>query len=379
MRRASAGLMAAVAAAAAVLAAAAGARAGSATVPGVGTISGTVTNHTGAPRPLAGQPVRLTAYANGAEQDWKATTSDARGRFTFSVPVDPQRTYVVWLHYKDGEYTSAPVVLAAPGQRASVALRVWEPTSDAGVLRINVHHIIIEPGDGAVRVAELLVVANTSDRTYVGTSSEGNRRRILHFSLPDGARDVQLMEGLYERAVTVGAGALIDSVGVTPGMHEIAYAYAVPAAGAALALDRRVDYPTDRLEVFGRAGPALSVAPLTRQSDVQTEQGTYARYSGGPVQAGAVVRVGLTGLSARRASARYAAMGAFLGLVAAAIIYPFVRRRRPAASRPSMPQRDELIDAVAALDDRFEAGAMPEPEYRRRRARYLERLRRMST
>jgi hypothetical protein len=43
--------------------------------------------------------------------------------------------------------------------------------------------------------------------------------------------------------------------------------------------------------------------------------------------------------------------------------------------RPAVMNRDELIQAVAALDDRFEAGEVPEAEYRRRRARYLERLR----
>jgi hypothetical protein len=354
----------------------AGSATAGAAAPGVGTISGTVTNHTGPPRPLAGQPIRLTAYVNGAEQDWKETASDARGRFSFTVPVDPQRTYVAWLHYKDGEYTSAPVILKTAGQRASVSLRVWEPTSDAGVLRVNVHHIIVEPGQGAVRVAELLVVVNSTDRTYVGVGSNGSRRQSLQFSLPDGARDVQLMDGLYERAVTVSADALIDSVGVKPGMREIAYSYTVPITGRTMALGRRVDYPTERLEVFGRAGATLSVAPLVRQDDVKTDQGSYARYSGGPVEAGRAVRIGLTGLPVRRPTARYAAIAVFLGLMAAAVVYPFLRRSRPSGEpRRTRQSRDDLIQAVAALDDRFEAGEVSEADYRRRRARYMERLR----
>lgn len=344
--------------------------------PAAGTISGTVTNHTGGPRPLAGHPVRLTAYVNGAEQDWKETTSDARGRFTFTVPVDPQRTYVAWLHYKDGEYTSTPVTLKTAGQRASVTLRVWEPTSDAGVVKVNVHHIIIEPGEGAVQVAELLVFVNTSDRTYVGGGSNGDRRQSLHFSLPDGARDVQLMDGLDERAVTVSADELVDTVGVKPGMREIAYSYALPVTGRTVEVRRRVDYPTGRLEVFGRAGATLSVTPLGRQDDVKTDQGVYARYSGGPIEAGAIVKVGLTGLPVRRPTGRYAAIAAFIGLVAAGIVYPFLRRpRRVVEPRRAVMGRDELIQAVAALDDRFEAGEVPEAEYHRRRTRYLERLR----
>jgi len=352
----------------------------SAGAPAAGTISGTVANHTGSPHPLAGHPVRLTAYVNGAEQDWKETITDARGRFSFTAPVDPQRTYVAWLHYKDGEYTSAPVILKTAGQRASVTLRVWEPTSDAGVLRVNVHHIIVEPGEGAVQVAELLVVVNSSNRTYVGggvgAGADGTRRRSLRFSLPDGARDVQLMDGLYERAVTVNADELSDSVGVKPGTREIAYSYTVPITGRAMALGRRVDYPTERLEVFGRAGATLTVTPLARQDDVKTDQGTYARYSGGPVEAGTIVKVGLTSLPVRRPTARYAALAVFVGLITAAVVYPLLRRSRiPGNPTRSRQSRDELIQAVAALDDRFEAREVPEAEYRRRRARYLERLR----
>ena len=353
-----------------------------AAAPAVGTISGTVTNHTGSARPLAGHTVRLTAYVNGAEQHWKETTSDAQGRFSFSVAVDPQRTYVAWLNYKDGEYTSAPVILKTAGQRATVALKVWEPTSDAGVVRINVHHIIVEPGEGTVQVAELLVLVNNTDRTYVGgdagDGSSGKRRQALRFSLPDGAQNVQLMDGLYENAVTVSADELIDSLGVKPGMREVAYSYTVPTTARTLALGRRVDYPTGRLEVFGRAGAALTALPLARQDDVTTDQGTYVRYSGGPLDPGAVVKVALTGLRAPRATGRYLVLAGFIGLLAAGVVYPFLRRAHPEKQgevRHTAMTREELIQAVAALDDRFEAGTIPDAEYRRRRARYLERLR----
>jgi hypothetical protein len=118
------------------------------------------------------------------------------------------------------------------------------------------------------------------------------------------------------------------------------------------------------------------VAPLVRQDDVKTDQGSYARYSGGPVEAGRAVRIGLTGLPVRRPTARYAAIAVFLGLMAAAVVYPFLRRSRPSGEpRRTRQSRDDLIQAVAALDDRFEAGEVSEADYRRRRARYMERLR----
>lgn len=343
------------------------------------TISGTVTNHTGAPRPMGGIEVRLTAYANGAEADWKTVTTSARGEFAFNVPTDPQRTYALQVKYKGGEYDS-PALAFKPGETVKrVPLRVYEPTDDASVLSVNVHHVIVEAGEGLVQVAELLVFTNTSDRTYIGGAPRADgKRETLRITLPQGAANVQYMDGLMECCVFVTEGGLVDTMDVEPGMREIAYVYTLPSGRGALAMTRRLDYPSERVEVFGPRTFTMTVSPLQPQQDVKTDQGTYARFSSAPLGAGAEVRLTLSGLPVPRSGARRMAIAAFAGIVAAALAYPLLRKRTKPAPRPANGQtRDELIAAVAALDDRFDAGQIPEAEYRERRERYMTKLRRL--
>ncbi|HXF81725.1 MAG TPA: SHOCT domain-containing protein, partial [bacterium] len=260
-----------------------------------------------------------------------------------------------------------------------VALRVYEPTSDPSVLRVAVHHIIVEAGEGLIQVAELLVFTNTSDRTYIGgTPRADGKRETLRLTLPRGAGNVQYMDGLMECCVFPTDTGFVDTMDVEPGMREIAYTYTLPAERGALALTRRLDYPAERVEVFGSRAFTMRVSPLQPQADVQTEQGVYARFSATALAAGTDVQIALSGLPVPRGGARRIAVAAFAGIVAAALIYPLLRQRNRREAPPAEPTREELIAAVAALDDRFEAGEISEAEYRERRARYLATLRRLT-
>lgn len=344
--------------------------------PPTATITGVIQNHTGGTRAASGLALTLTAYVDGAEKDSKTTTTDARGRFTFAVPADPLRSYVVKATYKGGEYET-PAMTFKPGQPArQVHMRVYEPTSDPSVLKVNVHHIIVEPGEGAVQVAELLVFANSTDRTYVGGQPRADgKRETLRFSLPAGATNLQYMEGLMECCVSATDSGMVDTMDVEPGMRSIAYSYTLPVSRASLALTRRLDYPAQRVEVFGNAAARLAVSPLAREGDVKTDQGVYARFSGASVGAGANITLSLSGLPVSRSSTRRAVIAAFAGLIAAALVYPFLRRGGRQADRREPPQtHEELIQAIAALDDRFEAGEIPEDEYGARRARLVNEI-----
>ncbi len=340
-----------------------------------GTIAGTVENLTGGRALVAGQEVKLTAYVNDAEADWKTTTTDAHGRFTFGVPTDPSRRYVVNVKYKGGDYDSAPIVFKAGVTRTQVAIRVYEPTTDVGVLRVSVHHMIVDVGQGMVQVAELLVFTNPTDRTYIGAVARADgKRETLRFTIPSQATQVQYMEGLMECCVFTTPTGLIDTMDVKPGTRQIAYSYLIPASRAQAVVARVLDYPTDRVEVFGNAAATITATPLQAMPVVQTEQGTYLRFSAASLAQNTGVTVSLSGLPMPKTSTRRVAIAAFAGILAAALAYPLLRRRRGGAGEAM--SREELIAAAAALDDRYDAGQIPEAEYRRRRARYLEQLNR---
>ncbi|MDR7402244.1 MAG: carboxypeptidase-like regulatory domain-containing protein [Armatimonadota bacterium] len=347
-----------------------------------GSVTGTVVNLTGGRRPVAGQLVTLTAYVNGAQVEGFQTTTDSAGRFTFTVPAAPERTYVVNVKYQGGDYDSEPVTFRAGETRRQVTLRVYDPTTDPAVLRVSVHHIIVEAAAGAVQVAELLVVTNTTDRTFIGTTQRPDgKRETLRLSLPAGATQVQFLEGLMDCCASVTDGILVDTMDVKPGMRQIGYGYLVPAPTGTARLVRTLEYPTDRVEVFGTAAARFEVDPLTAQPSVQTDQGTYVHFSGGQMTPGARISIGVAGLPRPAPATRRLALAAFVGILAAGLAYPLLRRRSPERETPRELRlsRDELIMLVADLDDRFEVGEVPPDEYRRRRARLMAELARLSS
>src|SRR3990172_9107245 len=184
-----------------------------------GAISGAVQNLTGGKaKAVGGQTVTLTIYVNNAEVDKKTATTDARGAFTFAVPADPARTYLVTVKYKGGDYDSPQVTFKVGEIAKQVTMRVYEPTTDASVLRVNIQHMIVEPGEGLVQITELLVFANPTDRTYVGAKvREDGKRETLQFRLPDGAANVSYLEGLMECCVFAAPGGFLDTMDVKPG------------------------------------------------------------------------------------------------------------------------------------------------------------------
>jgi len=346
-----------------------------------GTINGTVQNLTGGKaEPVAGQTVTLTTYVDNAEVDRATTTTDGSGRFSFSVAADPARTYVANVKYKGGDYDSLPVRFKAGERAREVTLRVYEPTTNPSAVRVNVHHVIVEPGEGVVRVTELLIFANPTDRTYIGaTVRQDGRRETLRFRLPEGAADISYMEGLMECCVFPAPGGFVDTMDVKPGTREIGFSYTVPSRGGRAMLIRTLDFPTDLVEVFGDPTARLTAAaPLAAQAPVTTEQGTYSRFSARSLAPGTSISLALAGLPATRSTSRRLLVAAFAGVTAAALVYPFVRRGSRRSGRRSPLGREELIDAIAALDDLYQAGGIEEAAYRRQRARYKRRLRELT-
>jgi hypothetical protein len=333
-------------------------------------ITGTVLNHTGgAGAPVGSLPVALRVFVGGAEVAQQTATTDRRGAFAFTVPADPGRMYLVTVRYGETEYAAAPIAFAAVERRKQVALRVYEPTTDIAAVRLNIHHLIVEPGGGAVRITELLVFVNPTDRTYIGTKARPDGpRETLNFRLPPRATDIQYLEGLAPARIRAVPDGFVDTMALQPGVRQIAFTYMIPRAQTII---RTLDYPAGAVEVLGAPAVRLTVAPLTPREPVTTEQGTYSRFSGQALGAGTQIVLGLSGPPGMLQGNRGYLLAALAGVLIAALAYPLLRRRTAAG----LPQtRDGLIRAIAALDDLHDAGGIAPAAYRRQRARYKSRL-----
>jgi hypothetical protein len=228
--------------------------------PGTAVIRGVVRNATtGAVGPNVA--LELVVIGPAGPEPVGHTRSDAAGRFAFAG-LAPGR-YLVTARHQGISYAAHAVV---EGPFAEVTLHIHDVAAEVP-LRITLLGLAAEVREGYVRVTEVVHLQNGSTRTFVGD---------VTFPLPRDARFVVFGGGLHQPRVT-DAG-IQDRLIIRPGAHQITYQYAVRGAGA-VALDRHLTLPADRIEVFVTA-PAEARAPRLRPLPTVAEDGVvYTRAS----------------------------------------------------------------------------------------------------
>jgi hypothetical protein len=344
-----------------------------------GVISGRLVNKTPGGQSVAGVEVVLARDGRVGDEEGRRVRTDRQGRFRFEgIPAGADLRYRLTVRYLGAEYTADPVSPAGQGGKELV-IPLWDATGDPAAIRVARHHILVEAGEEGLRVQEFMAVRNLGDRTFVGTRPvSGDRRATLQFTLPRGYAAVQYGEGLMECCVVPVEQGFVDTMDVKPGTRELTFTYQLAPGADRYTLLRPLDYPTDGVDLF------ISPAALTVSSETLTDRGRiagqgreYLRWGRDRLEGGAVLAAELAGLPASKFLWRWLVYGAVAVLIGGGFAYPFIRRRRRSTERaPSAPagsalsrlelelRKAELVAGLAALDERFEAGLLPEAEYR---------------
>lgn len=359
---------------------------------GPAELEGRLTNKTPGGRGVGNVEVTLTFSKTGQEEKQR-TRTDGRGTFRFA-DLAPGTRYELSLTFQGAEYTLA--VGFKPGEeKQSIEVPVYDATDDPSALRVKEHHLMLEGGEGSLLVKEFLLVENVGNKAFVGARPvDGGRRATLQFTLQRGAAELQYLSGLMECCVVPTASGFVDTMDVKPGVREIGFTYTLKPDSDRYAYARLLDYPSQGVNAFVSGAESATSSSLETREAVQLEGRRYLHLSGKDLPRGALVKLELGGLPNQSASLRYLILGATVLLVGAALAYPVVRRSgpRPAeratrreatealsdegvTSRETMGARyDELVEAIARLDDAFEAGRINREEYDRLRAERKQAL-----
>lgn len=364
---------------------------------GPNAIAGRVVNRTPGGGSVAGLEVALMAFgATGAPQEGRTARTDAQGAFRFEGLSDAA-AYAVAVRYGGAEYAQQDIRLGPGETTKEVDISVYEPTEDGQSLRAELAHTVIEidPESRALLMLEYTVLANSGDKTYVGTALQekgtapapGEKRQTLRFSLPAGATQFRVNEGLPAEALVERAGGFADTRPFPPGKREVIYSYALSYQAASYAFSRLLDYPTDRLNfLVADFGGEVQSGQLTPPRAAEMAGRRYWQLTGQGLSAGTALEVAFAGLPQPQGGARSPAgnfqlvgLGLLAAVLALALAYPWLRRRgalAPAAG-PSAPEgeKEALVGALAELDERHEAGEIAEEEYQKQRRALKERLR----
>ena len=344
--------------------------------PAVGDIEGQVINGTTGGSAVGGLDVGLFSLNSDNTTGHWTVKADASGRFVFGdMSTDPGNAYTVGVTFQGVDYFTDLVKFSDNETSKSVDLTVYDATEDDSAIRIVNAHTIVFLEDGALRIQEVYVFANMSDRTYVGSTNgtDGSHRQTLRFSLPDGFAELNLGGELAAAGITASDSGFVDTRPVQPGSTQAFYSYLVNLKSGSYTYQRGVDYPTLKYSMLVQGDKvSMQGAGLTGSGTTDMGGTLFTGVTGSDLAPGTSLSVRLSGLSSagqRSPVVLWVMIGGVVVIVGLLMVY-FMRRKRPSAVvvDGDVPGEDELLAAIADLDEDFENGRITADPYRAKRA-----------
>jgi mono/diheme cytochrome c family protein len=345
-------------------------------LPVVAVIQGTVSNATPSGKVPSGLGVTLKGFDGDVEVVSEQTQLGPSGTFAFEdVEIVPGRLYFVIVEHQGLSYASEVAHLLPAQASLDLPVVIYDATESTADLAIERLHTLFDFSiEGTVRVIELWILTNQGEQTIA--PAEG-----IAVTLPQDATDLQFENGLAGQRFLVNETGFADMEPVAPGQgsSELVFSYSLPY-DRRLAFEQPVSYPVKAVVLLSpEPGPKLQAEGLQDMGEREISTGVIRSYGLGPVAAGDALRVNLSGRPAASSATGslppnlglaigLAAVG--LALIAAGLLW-FRPKREPVAPEEAPPtpdpEREGLLRAIARLDDEFEAGRLPEAEYRERR------------
>ncbi len=369
---------------------------------GSGTIEGQVTNGTADGGSVEGLEVTLTALSGDEVKDTLTATTDATGRFRFEgLDTDATFTYHAAVSYQGVSYDSGEPVGFGDQTTLFIPLKVYETTTSDEDIAITRAHLIIDFQSKLMMVTEVFFVANTGDRTYVGSTGESTHGGTVRFSLPAGAVGLQIQDEQASQRYLPLENGFVDRNPVLPGgePRQIIFSYHLPYDSSTFTFSSELFYPISAINVLvADVGVQVTSDQVALEGKMGGPGQSYLNLAGQNLPKGTTLtlnfanlpqEVSAPGMDVVPKSNQSALLWIAGGLLALAVAlgfgYPMLRRQAKAPA--AIPQqerravadvadeeidleveRQELLLELARLDDDFEDGKIDEAEYERERA-----------
>ena len=310
------------------------------------------------------------------------------------VEMPINRIFVATVVYNEVEFNSEVIQIAANQTSLDLPVMIFETSTDASPLTVDRMHIFFEFSQAnLVQVVEMFIVSNPTNKVIIA-SAPG--QPVIKFDLPKSATNLQFEDqaGLGQRYVQTSNG-FGDTQPILPGagQHQVIFAYEMPFANS-LDIDLSIPLPVQAAVVMSPQGTNVKSAQLADAGVRDVQGASYRLFNGSNLAAGSVLKVTLTGQGGASATTSTAAGflqttgllvgGGILGLALIGVGLWLFRARRPVTVPQEIPETpsaeveyqdaDSLIDAIAALDDIYKAGKIPQVAYQQRRSELKDRL-----
>ena len=337
-------------------------------------IRGALTN------PLKGEKVELT----GPGVSQSATTDDA-GRANFGGLAPGTRVKAVVVVNGERVESQEFDVPAAGGIRLMLVATdpdiekkaaedrklAQEPAVSGIVVLGEQSRFVVEVGDDALNVFNLLQIVNTAKRPV---QTDGP----LVFSLPEAAVGLGMLDGSSPSAVAAGGKVTVTGP-FAPGVTPVQFAYSMSLGSDRIVIAQPMPAQMTQMSVVAQKIGAMQLASpqVTERREMSSDGETFIVGQGGAVRAGDVVTLTLTGLPSRATWPRNVALALAAGILVVGAWAAARRRaggREPARLAKLHARRDTLFAELTALEARRRKGSVDAREYASTREQLVSAL-----
>jgi mono/diheme cytochrome c family protein len=346
-----------------------------------GSVTGKVTNGTAGGAVPAGLAITLHSFDGQTLLGTFTTTAAADGGFHLdAVPFTPSRQFLATAVYHGVTYASQVGTFDAAAGTMNLVLPIYETTTDAGALIVDQVHMFLEfNSPDTVTVGQLFIFSNNGDKAYASSQDHP-----LAFSLPPGAANINVQDAQQGQTFfpTAGGFSLVWSVPPGQGATQILFSFQLPYPNE-LTYRQTMDYPVSNVDVLvSDLGVQLS-GPQLRSLGLQNFQGqAFQNFSSGAIARGQALDLTVSGKAGTGATAPTGVLNSStgtlaIGLGALALALAGIGLwlyRRPRAQVEAARNKEDLLEALAELDDAYAAGGVPEAEYQKERGKMKQEL-----
>ena len=354
-------------------------------------VEGRVVNGTAGAGSPFGLTVTLSVFRLGDLQEMRDAVVGEDGAFAFrDVPGGEGHGYILSADHGGIVYTYERDY---PLPDEPVTLTVYESTDSRDSIRVSSHSLVVggvDPDNQTIEMLELVGLENTGDRSFLAdlSQAQAGQMAFLRFSLPTTATDLDVQSSMRGGTILQVDRGFAMTTPVKPGEHEIAYSFRTTYSAGRLAFDHGLPFGAADFRVLLPEGLGrVSSDGLQEMEPLTLGDRTYQRLEGQDLPPGERVVLNFTDLPQPSLWSRVRttasddafivvsipiALGAWL---LALLGYVLLRSGRPsAAAGGALPDRASAINAIAALDDRFQSGEVDRQDYLRERWELKDRL-----
>jgi hypothetical protein len=350
-------------------------------------VQGKVVNKTLEDKNEAGLDVVLNLYDGKKSTEIKRTVTGPDGSYTFKgQDMNQKGVYYSLVKYKGVDYTSiphrfkedefAPVVLD---------LNVFEPTEKDDDISVKMHHVLIDKDGDLLGVKELLEVENRGNKVYVGwREAEPGKKETMRISLPEGASDVKFLQSTTGWRVVQVKDGFLYTLPIMPGVSQLQFSYTIDTKGEDFKFLKTLNIKTDKFWIIYPDGTfQVSSDQLKFAGPMEEKDQKYYTLSGQDFPRGFQITANFTKISGTRNIKTWIVIG-FGGIILGiGIGFPLLKNKNrtmieTATEKIGALSRQDVLQAVADLDDLSRAGQIDPGIYHEKRAELIETAKELS-